>query len=305
MDAFGELVSKYAPLKKGHITTRENLQVHFVKLEDTPHVMRILGKVGLITREACGNTVRNVAGDPLSGVKQEEPFYVAPYLTAYARYFVRHEYTQVLPRKWKTSFSSGGDDSVVADIHDLAFLPKVRTGIDGQEEYGFEMRVGGGTSIMPRLAWTLYDFVSVSDYLRVSEAALRVFHRTDELRKNKMRARIKFYVDRIGIEAFRAEVEKELQGEWAKADFDPTPWMELPPEMVDEPPPLVPVRNGIADLKFIQWKETNAVPQQQEGYFAVYVTLPLGDILEPQFPALADIARKYAGGRIRTCAPPI
>ena len=89
MDAFGELVSKYAPLKKGHVTTRENIQVHFVKLDDTPHVMRILGEAGLVTREACGNTVRNVAGDPLSGVKPEEPFYVAPYLTAYARYFVR------------------------------------------------------------------------------------------------------------------------------------------------------------------------------------------------------------------------
>ena len=235
MDAFGELVSKYAPLKKGHITTRENLQVHFVKLADTPHVMRILGDAGLITREACGNTVRNVAGDPLSGVKPEEPFFVAPYLTAYARYFVRHEYTQTLPRKWKTSFSSGGDDEVVADIHDLAFIPKMKDGVKG-----FEMRVGGGTSIMPRIAWVLSDFVPVTEYLKVAEAAIRVFHRTSELRKNKMRARIKFYVDRIGIEAFRAEVEKEMEGDWAKADFDPTPWMELPPEMIDEPLPARP-----------------------------------------------------------------
>ena len=176
LEAFGDVVSQYAPLKKGHITTRENLQVHFVKLADTPHVMRILGDAGLITREACGNTVRNVAGDPLSGVKLEEPFYVAPYLAAYARYFVRHEYTQALPRKWKTSFSSGGDDDVVADIHDLAFLPKLRDREDGGEpEKGFEIRIGGGTSIMPRLAWTLYDFVPVSEYLKVAEAAIRVF----------------------------------------------------------------------------------------------------------------------------------
>ena len=295
MDAFGELVSKYAPLKKGHITTRENLQVHFVKLADTPHVMRILGDVGLITREACGNTVRNVAGDPLSGVKPEEPFFVAPYLTAYARYFVRHEYTQTLPRKWKTSFSSGGDDEVVADIHDLAFIPKVQDGVKG-----FEMRVGGGTSIMPRIAWVLSDFVPVTEYLKVAEAAIRVFHRTSELRKNKMRARIKFYVDRIGIEAFRAEVEKEMEGDWAKADFDPTPWMELPPEMIDEPPPLVPVTGNHSEPAFLKWKATNALAQQQDGYYAVYVTLPLGDIYERQFPALAEIARKYAGGRIRT-----
>ena len=295
MDAFGELVSKYAPLKKGHITTRENLQVHFVKLADTPAVMRILGDVGLVTREACGNTVRNVAGDPLSGVKAEEPFYVAPYLTAYARYFVRHEYTQVLPRKWKTAFSSGGNDDVVADIHDLAFIPKIQDG-----EKGFEIRIGGGTSIMPRNAWTLYDFVPVSDYLRVAEAAIRVFHHTTELRKNRMRARIKFYIDRVGIDAFREEVEEQLSQEWAQADFDPTPWMELPTELVDEPPALVPVTEQHDEPDFLKWRATNTVAQQQEGYFAVYVALPLGDILEQQFTPLADIARKYAAGRIRT-----
>ncbi|MCY4625668.1 MAG: nitrite/sulfite reductase, partial [Chloroflexi bacterium] len=237
IEAFGEVVRRHAPLKKGHITTRENIQVHFVKLADTPHVMRILGDAGLITREACGNTVRNVAGDPLSGVKLEEPFYVAPYLAAYARYFLRHEYTQALPRKWKTSFSSGGNDDVVADIHDLAFLPRLREREDGGEpEKGFEIRIGGGTSIMPRLAWTLCEFAPVTEYLKVAEAAIRVFHRTDELRKNRMRARIKFYVDRIGIDAFRQEVEEEMKGDWAQADFDPTPWMELPPEMIDEPP---------------------------------------------------------------------
>ena len=294
MDAFGELVSKYAPLKKGHVTTRENIQVHFVKLDDTPHVMRILGEAGLVTREACGNTVRNVAGDPLSGVKPEEPFYVAPYLTAYARYFVRHEYTQVLPRKWKTAFSSGGDDEVVADIHDLAFIPKIKNG-----EKGFEIRIGGGTSIMPRTAWVLSEFTPVSEYLKIAEAAIRVFHRTDELRKNKMRARIKFYVDRIGIEAFKEEVNKELKGDWAKADFDPTPWMELPPEMIDEPPALVDVDSSHIEPDFLKWKKTNTLAQQQEGYYVVYVTLPLGDISEAQFPLLSDAARKYAGGRIR------
>lgn len=294
MDAFGELVSKYAPLKKGHVTTRENIQVHFVKLDDTPHVMRILGEAGLVTREACGNTVRNVAGDPLSGVKPEEPFYVAPYLTAYARYFVRHEYTQVLPRKWKTAFCSGGDDEVVADIHDLAFIPKIKDG-----EKGFEIRIGGGTSIMPRTAWVLSEFTSVSEYLKIAEAAIRVFHRTEELRKNKMRARIKFYVDRIGIDAFKEEVNKELKGDWAKADFDPTPWMELPPEMIDEPPALVEIDSTHVEPDFLKWKSTNTLAQQQDGYYVVYVTLPLGDISERQFPLLSEAARKYAGGRIR------
>ena len=185
---------------------------------------------------------------------------------------------------------------MVADIHDLAFLPKLRDNEDGSEpEKGFEIRIGGGTSIMPRIAWTLYDFVPVSEYLKVAEAAIRVFHRTDELRKNRMRARIKFYVDRIGIDAFREEVEEEMRGDWAQADFDPTPWMELPPEMIDEPPALVPVE-AHDEPEFLAWREDNAHPQQQEGYYAVYVTLPLGDIYAHQFPVLADIGRKYAGG---------
>ena len=305
LDAFGEVVSAYIPLKKGHITTRENIQIHFLKLADTPAVMRILGAAGLVTREACGNTVRNVAGDPMSGVAPDEPFYVGPYLAAYTRWFIRHPFTQALPRKFKTAFTSGATDTVVADIHDLAFLPRLRKGKDGVEERGFEMRVGGGTSIMPRIAWTLYDFVPVSEYLRVSEAVIRVFHGTEELRKNRMRARIKFHVDKVGIDVFRAEVEEELKGDWAKEDFDPTPLMELPPELDEDPPPLVPVIDADESeesQEFRAWKESNVFPQAQEGYNCVFVTLPLGDIQEDQFPVLADIARRYAGGRLRTTA---
>ena len=302
LDAFGEVVSRFAPLKKGHVTTRENIQIHFLKLADTPEVMRILGEAGLVTREACANSVRNVAGDPMAGIDPAEPFPVSPYLAAFARWFIRHEYTQVLPRKFKTAFTTGGNDTVVADIHDLAFVPKARTAADGSEEHGFEMRVGGGTSIMPRIAYVLYDFVPVSEYLRVSEAVIRVFNHTDELRKNKMRARIKFYVDRIGIDAFRTEVEEELKGEWAKADFDPTPLMELPPELEEDPPPLVPAGNGHYEDEFLRWRASNVLAQAQEGYNAVFVTLPLGDIFEHQFAGLSKISRNYAGGRLRTTA---
>ena len=302
LDAFGEVVANYAPLKKAHITTRENIQIHFLKIADTAAVMRILGAAGLTSREACGNTVRNVAGDPLSGVAPDEPFYVGPYLAAFVRWFIRHPFTQALPRKFKVAFTSGPTDTVVADIHDLAFLPRVRMGKGGIEERGFEMRVGGGTSIMPRIAWTLYDFVPVSEYLRVSEAVIRVFHGTEELRKNRMRARIKFHVDKVGIDVFRAEVEEELKEEWAKEDFDPTPLMELPPELDEDPPPLVPVPDVEESEAFVAWKDSNVFPQAQEGYNCVFVTLPLGDIHADQYGPLADIARKYAGGRLRTTA---
>jgi sulfite reductase (ferredoxin) len=303
LDAFGEVISKYAPLKKGHITTRENVQVHFLKLADTPDVMRILGAVGLVTREACGNVVRNVAGDPMAGVDPAEPFPVTPYLAAFARWFIRHEQAQTMPRKMKCAFTTAGAvDSVVADIHDLAFIPKLRKGANGEDERGFEIRVGGGTSIMPRIAWTLYEFVPVDEYLRVSEAVIRVFNKANELRKNKMRARIKFLVDRVGIDAFRESVEEELKGDWAKGNFDPKQLMELPPELEEDPPALVADNEEHTDPGFLKWRASNVFSQTQAGYNTVFVTLPLGDIYTHQFAGLSKIARNFAGGRLRTTA---
>ena len=128
MDALGILSEKYAPLGKGHVTTRENFQFHHIPLADTPEIMRMIGDVGLSTREACGNTVRNVTGCPNAGVCENEPFDVTPYAAAYARYFVRHPYTQSLPRKFKTSFSDCDDDCAISAIHDMGFIPKLREG---------------------------------------------------------------------------------------------------------------------------------------------------------------------------------
>ena len=301
MDVLGEIVEKYVLLKKGHVTTRENIQLHFVNLADTPTVMRMLGGVGITSREACGNTVRNVVGCPLAGVTPDEAFYATPYLVAFARWFVRHPYTQSLPRKFKVAFASCADDCVVTAIHDLAFIPKIQTDDEGVPRRGFEMLAGGGTSIMARAAYTLYDFVPVEEYLKVSEAVIRVFHRTDELRKNRMKARIKFYIDRVGIDTFREEVEEELTKEWTQQSFDPTPIMAVPEEELDAPPPPVKSSgNGHRNPEFQRWMETNVRPQKQEGYNIVWIKLPLGDIQVDQFPVLASIARKYAGSRVRT-----
>ena len=300
LDVLGLIVSTYAPLKKGHVTTRQNIQLHFIKLEDTPAIMRLLGEVGVSTREACGNTVRNVVGCPLAGVTPDEPFYVTPYLAAFARWFVRHPYTQKLPRKFKVAFSSCARDCVVTAIHDLAFIPKVQVDGDGVPRKGFEMLAGGGTSIMPRIAYTLYDFVPVEEYLRISEAVIRVFDRTDELRKNRMKARIKFYIDRVGIDAFRQEVEEELTEPWARESFDPTSLLAVPFDESDASLPSVKSGNGHRDPEFQRWMETNVRPQKQEGYNIVWVKLPLGDVQAHQFPVLARIARDYAGGGVRT-----
>ncbi len=295
LDALGVLAEKYAPLNKGHVTTRENFQFHHIKLADTPEVMRLLGDVGLSTREACGNTVRNVTGCPMAGVCELEPFDVTPYAAAYSRYFVRHPYTQALPRKFKTAFSGCEKDCAITSIHDMGFLPRI---VDGRK--GFTVVTGGGTSIMPRIAPVLYDFVPVEEYLKVTEAVIRIFHRTDELRKNRMKARIKFYVDRIGIDEFRKQVDEELQEPWAQKSFDPTELLFLEDESLDAPlPPAGGYgRNGHSP-EFQRWLETNVQPQKQKPYVAVAVKLLLGDISGKQFHELADISRKYAGSRAR------
>ena len=300
LDVIGQIVGRYAPLKKGHVTTRENIQIHFLNLEDMPAIMRMLGEVGLTTREACGNTVRNVVGCPLAGVTSDEPFYVSPYLAAFARWFVRHPYSQKMPRKFKVAFASCADDCVVTAIHDLAFIPRIQEDENGVPRRGFRMLAGGGTAIMQRMAYTLYDFVPVEEYLKISEAIIRIFNRTDELRKNKAKARIKFYIDRIGIDAFRQEVEEELTKKWARKSYDPTPLMSLPDEHLDAPPSLVKSGNGHHGPEFQRWLETNVRPQKQAGYNIVWVKLPLGDIQVDQFPVLARIAREYAGSRVRT-----
>ena len=295
LDALGEFAARYAPLNKGHVTTRENFQFHHVKIDDTPAVMRLIGDVGLSTREACGNTVRNVTGCALAGVCADEPFDVTPYAAAYARYFVRHPYTQALPRKLKTAFSGCERDCAITSIHDMGFIPRVEGG-----RRGFKVLTGGGTSIMPRLAPTLYEFLPVEEYLRVTEAVIRIFHRTDELRKNRMKARIKFYIDRIGIDEFRGLVEEELNEPWAQKSFDPTPLLFIEDESVDAPvPPSEGYHTNGHLLDFEQWVATNVHAQKQDGYKAVTAKLPLGDIQAEQFHQLADLTRKYAGGRAR------
>jgi len=295
LDALGEGADRFAPLRKGHVTTRENFQFHHVKLDDTPAFMRLIGDVGLSTREACGNTVRNVTGCPLAGVCGDEPFDVSPYAAAYSRYFVRHPFTQALPRKIKTAFSGCERDCAITSIHDMGFIPKVVDGVRG-----FKVLAGGGTSIMPRIAPTLYEFVPVEEYLRVTEAVIRVFNRSDELRKNRMKARVKFLIARIGIDEFRKMVEKELQEDWAQKSFDPTPLLFIEDEASDAPvpPPGGYSTNG-NHQEFEHWVQTNVQPQKQPEYRVVTLKLPLGDIQAEQFHQLADLTRRYAGGRAR------
>jgi sulfite reductase beta subunit-like hemoprotein len=299
LDVFADVIEEYAPLNKGHITTRQNIQLHHIPLRDAAKLIRRISDSGLSSREGCGNTVRNVTGDPWAGVCEGELFDITPYAGAYVRYFVRHPTTQLMPRKVKTAFTATDEDRAITGIHDVAFIPRVRDGVRG-----VEVRVGGGTSIMPRIAPTLYDFVELDngDYLKVTEAVLRIFDRQDWLRVNRARARIKVLIDKIGIDAFREQVEEELKGDWVdERDFDPTPLLLLHDEEANAPG--VPLQAGSPNgdsREFDRFVESNVEPQRQEGFSTVQIKVFRGDLTPEQFRGVAQIMREYCGGYART-----
>jgi sulfite reductase beta subunit-like hemoprotein len=310
LEAFADIAETYAPLRKGHITTRQNIQFHHVPLPDAAEAIRRLGEVGLSSREACGNTVRNVTGDPWAGICDGELFDVTPYAGAFVRYFVRHDVCQLLPRKFKVAWTSTDEDRAVTGIHDLGFLPRIRDGVRG-----VEIRTGGGTSIMPRVGQTLYDFVEADngDYLKVSEAVLRIFDRQEDLRKNRARARLKVLVDKIGIDAFREMVDEELKGDWvAERDFAPDPLLFEHDEEVNAPAPPTEygspnggAPNGTRQADrlvrdFDRFREANVKAQRQEGFSTVEAKVPRGDLSPEHFRGLAAIMREYTGGYART-----
>lgn len=301
MEAFADLTERYVPLRKGHITTRENFQFHHIPLSDAAKAIRMISAAGLSSREACGNTVRNVTGDPWAGVCEGEPFDPTPYAGAFVRYFVRNELTQALPRKFKVAFAADDEDRVVTGIHDLGFLPRLRKA-KGQELKGFEIRTGGGTSIMPRVGYTLYEFVSVDEYLKVSEAVLRIFDRQEDLRANRTRARIKFLIDRVGIDEFRKMVDEELKGDWVQdRDFKPDTRLFVHNEEEDAPPPPAsPTPSNGDESGFARFLDSNVKSQRQEGFSTVEVKVPRGDLAVEQFRGLARIMREYTGGYART-----
>jgi sulfite reductase (ferredoxin) len=299
MEKLAEVIERWAPLRKGHITTRQNIQIHHVPLADAAELIREISSVGLSSREGCGNTIRNVTGDPWAGVAEDEPFDPTPYAAAYVRYFVRHPTTQLMPRKVKTAFTASDEDRAITGIHDVGFIPRVRDGVRG-----FELRIGGGTSIMPRVSPTIYDFVEADngEYLKVTEAALRIFDRQEWLRKNRMRARIKVLVDKIGAEAFREMIEGELEGDWvAERDFSIDHMLFLDDEEAGAPdvPQAYGSPNG-DESEFERFQRANVRAQRQPGFSTVQVRVIRGDLTPKQFRGLAAIMREFSGGYARS-----
>jgi sulfite reductase beta subunit-like hemoprotein len=299
MDTFADVVERWAPLGKAHITTRQNIQIHHIPLRDAADLIREISAAGLSSREGCGNTVRNVTADPWAGICHDELWDPTPYVGAYVRYFVRHPTTQLMPRKVKTAFTGSDTDRALTGIHDIAFIARERDGVKG-----FEIRVGGGTSIMPRIAPTLVDFVAAEDgeYLKWAEAVFRIFDRQDWLRVNRARARIKVLVDKVGIDEVRRMVDEELQGDWvAERDFSVDHRLFLHDEEANAPAPPLQAGSPNGDGKaFSAFLDANVEAQRQTGFSAVQVKVTRGDLTPEQFRGLAAIMRDYSGGYART-----
>ena len=304
MDSFADVVEKHAPLNKGHITTRQNVQIHHIPLAQMEPAIRELSESGLSSREGCGNTVRNVTGDPWAGVAKDELFDMTPYAGAYVRYFVRHPTTQAMPRKIKTAFDGSPRDRAISGIHDIAFRARTKE-IEGRGTVrGAEMLVGGGTSIMPRVAPALYEFVELDngEYLKLAEAVFRIFDRQDWLRQNRARARIKVFVDKFGIDELRNQVEEECKGDWvAERDFSIEDRLFLDDEREGAPAPREQYGSPNGDMtEFERFRSANVREQKQDGFVTVEAKVLRGDLTPEQFRGLAAAMREYAGGYART-----
>ena len=281
---------------KGHVTTRQNVQYHFVAMADVEGALRRLADAGITTKEACGHSVRNWTCCPFAGVAKDEPFDPSPYVEALARHLLRGPYSSTLPRKLKPSLGGCcGTDCSQAFINDLGFLARKRTGPDGRDELGFQMMAGGGLSTLRRSALIVEEFIPVGEILEAADAIVRVFHRIGN-RNNRAKARLKWAIDKIGAEAFLAEYRAErdkIRGEGGVA-------LELPPQ--PEPPqrraPLAQVT--AAEPGYDAWATHNVRPQKQAGFASVVIRLILGDITAAQLRALAPLVVQFGEGELRT-----
>jgi sulfite reductase (NADPH) hemoprotein beta-component len=301
-----------------HITTRQNIQFHFVKLNVVEEVMRTLADEGMTTREACGNSVRNITGCPYAGTSATEVFDVTPYAEAMTRYFLRHPLSGNLPRKFKIAFEGCAEDHAVASINDIGLRARI---VDGKR--GFRMTVDGGTSILPVSGYVLYDFLPAEEMFNAAEAVVRVFHRFGDY-EHKSRNRLKFTIRTLTWDGFRQKYDEALaefkQSGGASLPFDPQspPASEQAPDWVPALPPtlqavaaaastpvsgpgIMPGTVRLAALpdSYVRWMRTNVSKQRQPGYCHVTVRLPLGDFTSGQMRVLADLAEAYGDGSMR------
>ncbi len=279
---------------KLHITTRQDIQIHYVSLDRTPALWEELEKDDITLREACGNTVRNVTASPAAGIDPNEPFDVAPYADLVFRYFLRKPFGQELGRKIKIAFSNSDLDDAYTFIHDFGFIPKIESG-----KNGFKVLVAGGLGAQPILAKVAYEFLPAEEIIPFIEASIRVFDRYGE-RNSRNKARLKYLIAKIGFDAFLEYVAIEKQA--VQYDFETD--FALYQQQKEYPAILAPISknnylDSVTDSSFKQWVKTNTFEQKQAGYFGVYLKVLLGNFTTDQARKLADIVDKYAGEDVR------
>jgi sulfite reductase (ferredoxin) len=257
-----------------HLTTRQDIQIHFVSLDRTPEMWAELEKDNVTIREACGNTVRNITASDNAGIDKDEPFDVTPYAHAMFEYFLRKPFCQEMGRKFKIAFSSSEKDSALTFMHDLGVIPRTKI-INGKEQRGFKTLIGGGLGAQPHLAIATHEFLEEDQLIPYLEAVLRVFDRHGE-RNSRHKARIKFLVQKIGIDAFNELVAAERLAITNK-NFKVNTTITAVPALPNYELPAGEI-NIANELKYELWKATNVVEQKQEGYVAVYVRVPNGNI---------------------------
>ena len=284
-------LSEAFSIGSAHFSTRENIQLHWVVLEDVSEIFRGLAEVGLTSREACGNTVRNVMCSPISGVCDQEEFDATPYALATAQFLLRNPMNQNLPRKFKFNFTCCEKHGMVRMV-DVGLLPQIRE-IDGEKQRGFKIFLGGGLGNKSFVGYQLEDFTPEEDLLYTSIAVLRIFDRLGD-RKNMARNRMRYLVNEMGWEKFQNLVLKEralvraTQSVVVQLDLDRTPnEIKSPIRISEETPSQNP--DG-----FTRWYNTNTFKQKQDGYRSVFITLESGDITANQLRSLANVCRDFS-----------
>jgi sulfite reductase (ferredoxin) len=283
---------------KLHITTRQDIQIHYVSLDRTPQLWADLEKDDITLREACGNTVRNVTASAIAGIDKNEPFDVAPYADLIYRYFLRKPFGQELGRKIKIAFSSSEEDDAFTFIHDFGFIPKIKNE-NGIELKGFKVLVGGGLGAQPFLAHTAFEFLPASEIIPFMEASIRIFDRYGE-RNSRNKARMKYLIGKLGIDEFIRLVQLETKA----VQYNPEVDFILFEQQLDIQTPenassIETILSQSNDLSLNEWLKTNVIEQKQPGYYAVYVKVQLGDFTTEQARLLATITEKFASDDIR------
>ena len=284
-----DISDKYASSNL-HLTTRQDIQIHYVSLDRTPELWAELEQDDITLREACGNTVRNVTASPTAGIDPEEPFDVSPYAHATFAYFLRNPICQDMGRKFKIAFSATDDDTAFTYIHDLGFIPKLQG-----TERGFKVMLGGGLGAIPSIAHPVNDFLPEDQLIPFIESTLRVFDRHGE-RNNRNKARMKFLVQKIGLEELLRLIAQERTANKVQR-------FEVNRDALRQP--LVPEQASFPEVEITNrqhydtWLQTNVFPQKQEGFFGVYIKVLTGDIPTVKARQLVEAIRPYVADEIK------